>query len=629
MSESKAHTSEERVIILQRAKEVFDAMQERCNEKDMKRLHDAFQLADEAHALQRRKSGEPYIFHPIAVARIAACEMRLDADCVITAFLHDVVEDTDFTNEDVRLRFGNDVAFLVDVVTKKKKEVYDTTKQVDNYRQLLNSLHYDIRALLIKIADRLHNMRTLGSMRADKQMKIAGETDSFYAPLANRLGLIDVKSDLENLSFKYRCKLEYSDLERWIAEDEKSNEERLIAFTNRIEYVLQKVGIDAKAEVYYRRPYSLWRRMRQDNVDFKHVDNRYYVRITYSRCRLPLSEKSACIKIYSTLTDYFKERPGTFQNLIDQAKENSYRCLRVMLLSQSGIWEDVQICSRRMVEASKVGCMAEIGDNIGEWIKRFRGVLRDIAKQEEQDNLLEKISASLYYDDVTVFTTSGQSIILPKGSTAIDFAFKLGAEYGLHARYARINGKLSSIKTILLAGDCVEIASDNDAHPNEDWMEHVSTYAAKTALHEWKRRQDGVSNLRCPICQPLPGGELIGILDAQHRTIIHRRSCAQAILLASKFGDNVLDATLNEEATKTYPITFCIKAVDRFHLLVDVIDHITNVLGLSIESVNTSTVDSIAEMRVTFFVHSVAELVHARNHIYSIHGVDEVRQIGQ
>ena len=606
---------------------VFAAMQTRCNEKDMKRLHDAFALAEEAHSKQRRKSGEPYILHPIAVALIAAEEMRLDANCVITAFLHDVVEDTDYTLEDIRLRFGDDVAFLVDVVTKKKKDHYDTTKQVDNYRQLLNSLHYDIRALMVKIADRLHNMRTLESMRPDKQMKIAGETDAFYAPLANRLGLIDVKSDLENLSFKYRCELEYNDLERWIELDRQHDAERLKAFTNRIEYVLQNNGIEARAEVYYRRPYSIWRRMQQEQVDYGHVENRYYVRITYTRSRIPMGEKSVCIRIYSLLTDYFKEKPGTFQNLIDQAKENSYRCLRLMLLSQTGVWEDVQICSQRMVETSKVGCMAEIGDNIGAWIKRFRSVLRDIAKQGQDDNLLEKISTSLYYDDVLVFTPGGQSIILPKGSTALDFGFKLGADYGLHARYAHINGKLSSIKTVLKRGDCVVISTDLQAHPKADWLEHTSTYFAKTEIKRWLDRQDNTTELRCPVCLPLPGGDLIGIEDAEHRVIIHRRSCRQAILLASKYGDNVHAVTMEESPEKSYPITFSIKAIDRYHLLVDMIDHISNVLGLNIDSVTTTTTDDIVDMRITFFVHSVKEMLLAKKHIYQIHGVDEVLQV--
>lgn len=613
-------------VIKEKVERVFAAMQNRCSEKDMQRLHAAFDLANEAHSAQRRKSGEPYIIHPIAVALIAAEEMRLDANCVITAFLHDVVEDTAYTLEDIRLRFGDDVAFLVDVVTKKKKDHYDTTKQVDNYRQLLNSLHYDIRALMVKIADRLHNMRTLESMRPDKQMKIAGETDAFYAPLANRLGLIDVKSDLENLSFKYRCELEYNDLAKWIEEDAAQDAERLKAFTNRIEYVLQNAGIEARAEVYYRRPFSIWRRMQQEQVDFRHVENRYYVRITYTKCRMPLSEKSVCVKIYSVLTDYFKEKPGSFQNLIDQAKENSYRCLRLMLLSQSGVWEDVQICSHRMVETSKVGCMAEIGDNIGEWIKRFRNVLRDIAKQGQEDNLLEEISSSLYYDDVMVFTPNGRSIILPKGSTALDFAFKLGEDTGLHARYAHINGKLMSVKTVLKRGDCVDIGVDADSFPKADWLEHVSTYFAKSEIKHWLERQESGQICRCPLCFPLPGGDLIGIEDENKKVVVHRRSCRQAILLSSKYGDNVKPADLPEDPNKSYPVTFCIKAIDRYHLLVDLIDHISNNLGLNIESLTTHTVDDIVDMRITFYVHSVSELIKAKTHIYTIRGIDEVRQ---
>lgn len=212
------------------AQQVFDAISPRVTPEDLERVKKAYILAKEAHAPQKRKSGEPYILHPIAVALIVAKELQLDANTVITAFLHDVVEDTPYTIEDIRKLFGNDVAGLVNVVTKQKKETYQTTKQVDNYQQILASLHYDIRAVMVKISDRLHNMRTLQSMRPDKQMKIAGETDCFYAPLANRLGLFEVKSDLENLSFKYRCGNEYGDIEDRLKHDEEQNRERLARF---------------------------------------------------------------------------------------------------------------------------------------------------------------------------------------------------------------------------------------------------------------------------------------------------------------------------------------------------------------------------------------------------------------
>ena len=237
-------------IVNDLAQQVFDAVRPRITDEDYHRVQEAFALAKKAHAPQKRKSGEPYILHPIAVALIAAKELQLDANTVITAFLHDVVEDTPYTVEDIRKIFGNDVAGLVNVVTKKKKETYQTTKQVDNYQQILDSLHYDIRAVMVKISDRLHNMRTLQSMRPDKQMKIAGETDCFYAPLANRLGLFEVKSDLENLSFKYRCGIEYGDIERWIKEDEQNNQERLKIFCKDVLGTLKDHGIQCKVEMF-------------------------------------------------------------------------------------------------------------------------------------------------------------------------------------------------------------------------------------------------------------------------------------------------------------------------------------------------------------------------------------------
>ncbi|MCR5334474.1 MAG: HD domain-containing protein, partial [Bacteroidaceae bacterium] len=382
--------------------QVYDAVCDRYTPEDMQRVRQAFNLAYRAHASQCRKSGEPYILHPISVALIAAKELRLDANSVITAFLHDVVEDTSYTVEDIRKQFGDDVAGLVDVVTKKKKETYNTTKQVDNYQQILASLHYDIRAVMVKISDRLHNMRTLSSMRPDKQMKIAGETDCFYAPLANRLGLFEVKTDLENLSFKYRCELEYGDIERWLEMDRERDSGRLEIFCKNIHGTLKDHGIQCKVQYIYRRPYSIWRRMHQQHVDFFHLQNRYYIRITFWDDIMDeaLTEKETCLKIYNLLTREFRERPGTFQNLIEQPKENSYQCLRLMLLSETGVWEDVQICSQNMVTASQVGCMAEIGSNIGNWVKRFRCVLKDIEELGNGEHFLEHISSSLYYDDI-------------------------------------------------------------------------------------------------------------------------------------------------------------------------------------------------------------------------------------
>ena len=612
--------------IQQAVQEVYDVMAERVSSDELAQIKDAFEFANEAHKNQKRKTGQPYIIHPIAVALIAAKELKLDAHCVMTAFLHDVVEDTEYTNDDIKKRFGEDVAYLVDTVTKKKKSRYKNSKQVDNYEQLLGSIHYDIRALMVKIADRLHNMRTLQSMRPDKQMKIAGETDYFYAPLANRLGLFDVKSDLENLSFKYRCPHQYFDIVKSLNTDMLNNKERLDTFTNTIGELLKKNNIEGLAEVYYRRPYSIWRRMKENGCDFIHVPNRYYVRVTFTKSECCKSEKDVCLKIYSILTDVFKEKTGSFNNLIDQAKENSYQSLNVMLLSAEGVWEDVQICSKNMVDSSKLGCMTGLNDgNIDEWIKKFQQVLKDIANSNGQMGFMENVATTLYYDDVMVFTPKGMALILPKGSTAIDFAFELDKELGLHAKYARINGNLCSLKTTLKRGDCVEIGVVDVVMARPDWVEYTSSYKAKSALRELKNEEgDGVC--RCKCCHPLPGDETIGFLGDDGNLMIHKRSCPEIIRDASKYGDSVVEYTFRENMRSVYPVTIDITAIDRYHLLMDILQRITQELHLSIESLNTESVDNIARCTVTFFVHSVNELIHCMHALYEIEGVDEVKQ---
>lgn len=644
-------------IVSNLAQQVFDALAPRITPEDMERVRKAYLLAKEAHAPQKRKSGEPYILHPIAVALIVAKELQLDANTVITAFLHDVVEDTPYTVEDIRERFGNDVAGLVNVVTKQKKKTYQTTKQVDNYQQILASLHYDIRAVMVKISDRLHNMRTLQSMRPDKQMKIAGETDCFYAPLANRLGLFEVKSDLENLSFKYRCELEYGDIERWLQQDEADNRERLQRFCKNVKGTLKDHGIQCNVETFWRRPYSIWRRMKQQDVDFWHLPNRYYVRITFWDDTLddPLTEKETCLKIYNLLTRDFRERPGSFINQIEQPKENSYQCLRLMLLSEEGVWEDVQICSEAMVKASLVGCINEIGSNIGNWVKRFRKVLEDIVSQGNEAFFLEHISSSLYYDDITVFSPSGESFILPKDSTVIDYAFKHGDEVGAHAHYAYVNDILCSVKTVLHGGDCVKLITSPDAKPRKDWIDHCQTYLAKRYLRLFliERRLIRGGVCRCPICKPLPGGEVIGIRmqgihphTSEYENItLHRRSCPEAIRMASKFGDNVVSVNYADNAGAppievhsptsitinrigfTYPITLAITGVDRHRLLMDLTSEIADRLHLNMDSLCISTKDCIVDCKVTIMIHDVKEMVSAIAHINQIPGIESVRQI--
>lgn len=598
---------------------LFANMEQRISIEDMQRVRDAYALAAEAHKEQRRKTGEPYIMHPIAVARIVAEELELGANPVIAAFLHDVVEDTDYTIEEIRERFGDDVAFLVGVVTKQKKDKYEQSKQVDNYRQILASVQYDVRAILIKLADRLHNMRTLDSMRSDKQMKIAGETDYFYAPLANRLGLYHIKSELENLSFRYRCPREYAEIEALLNEEKESNKEKLSGFVGKLAEIME---LWMYAELCYRTPYSIWRKMQDAGCDFEHVDGKYYFRIVYSRRQ---SEKKTTLDIYARLTDVFKERPGSVANYIDNPKENGYQSFHVKLLSDQGVWEEIHISSARMVRASRLGCAAErTEENVSQWLEKFKSVLQDVAFHNKDMDYMDGVTSSFYNDDIMVFTPKGKGIILPKGATALDFAYEIHSKIGQHAVYARINGKLMSVKTVLHRGDCVEIGTDENSRPDADWIDHVLTYKAKRHLRSYLSTISSIQYKRCPHCHPLPEDEVIGFKETDGSITLHKRNCPTAIRIASQHGDSIVAVEFEENDKFLYPVRVQVRSVDRYHLLSDLIDCITERLHLSINKLTTETIDRIAVCSIDFDVHSAGELDTAIKLISTIKGVDEV-----
>ena len=513
------------------------------------------------------------------------------------------------------------------VVTKEKKDKYVQSKQVDNFRQILASMQYDVRALLIKLADRLHNMRTLSSMRPDKQMKIAGETDYFYAPLANRLGLYHVKTELENLSFQYRCPREYALLETLLAEEFESQQPSIKAFTSKIETLLAEGGIVARTEVRYRKPYSIWMKMHGIGCDFAHVDTKYYIRVIYQPIE-PWSEKDTSLRIYSILTDAFKERPGSVSNYIDAPKENGYQSFQVRLLNDRGKWEELHISSERMVRNGRLGCAAERTDeNIQSWLDKFNELLKEVADQEGGMDFMDGVTSSFYYDDIMVFTPKGKCIILPKGATALDFAFEIHSRIGEHAHYARINGKLCSVKTVLRRGDCIEIGTSESVEPEPSWLDHVSTYKARKYISSHLSRRKRIDFVRCPNCHPLPGDEVIGFKNPDGSIQIHKRNCQSAIRLASQHGDSIVAVNFEEESTCVYPVRISVRAIDRYHLLSDLVDCITEKLRLSMIGLKTETADHIGVCTIDFEVHSMNELQTAMDSIAAIDGVDEVQRI--
>lgn len=619
--------------VMQKAHEVFHVMSKRVSEKDMSRIREAFDFANMAHADQKRKSGEPYIIHPVEVASIVAVELELGANPVIAAFLHDVVEDTAYTIDDIQKRFGKDVAFLVSVLTKQSKEHYEMSKQVDNYKQMLDSIHYDIRALLIKLADRLHNMRTLGSMPAHKQMKIAGETDFFYAPLANRLGLYPIKIELENLSFRYRCPHDYEEIARMLHQDELCHEGRLHNFTDKIRMVLGKEFGDVFVHASFRAPYSIWRKMQKTGDDFSHIPFRHIVEIIFP-CEDVSQEKDVALRIYSRLTSVFNEKPCSVISNIDSAKENGYQSYHVQLLSEFGSWEEVHISSERMVRNNQIGVVAERReDSVRMWIDKFRKVLRDLDFHQEEGGYMDNVVTALYNDNIMVFTPKGESVNLPKkitaSATALDFAFEIHSKIGEHAHYARINGQLSSIMTELQRGDIVEIVTSPTIEPQEDWANHVLTYKAKNSLKRYFAKKEKPKFHFCSECHPIPGEEVIGFKESDGSITVHKRNCHVVIGLASQQGDSIVPVDYEENSSAIYPVCIQILAVDRFHLLSDMINCITNELHLSINSLNTSTSDCIVRCTIQFGVHSFGELQTIIEHVSTIEGVEEVKRISE
>ena len=631
---------------------LFERLSARFDEEEITLLRKAYALARTAHEGQFRKGGDPYIMHPVAVATIIAEDFMMDANSVAAGFLHDVVEDTDTTIDDIRREFGDDVAFLVQVVTKPKSHApgqADLAKQENNFRQLLYSMRRDIRAVLIKLADRLHNMRSLGSMQPVKQMKIAGETDFFYAPFANRLGLNNLRRELENLSFRFRCPERYERLRRALEADRAEQSERLERLTARIHRLLSEEGIEVRTEVRYRLPYSIDRSMRDTGRDVEHVEHRYVVRVIYDRARLtPLLEsvpdKTICLRIYGILTAEFREKAGSLVNYVDHPKENGYRSMHVRLLGEMGTWEEIHISSEEMVRRTKLGIMLErIGNRRAdgdvrdanrllergdrEWIDKFCVMLERIAEGEGDIHFMEGVADALYAEDITVYDAAGTPTRLPQHATALDCAFERGV--GEKAHYARIDGRLASLVTPLEHGNCVEIFTAEQTRPCAEWTDAVKTFKAKNFLKAYFRREASAGPCRCPECLPLPGQEVIGFTDetCENTVTVHRRDCPRAISLSAQHGDAIVEVDFPDHPDVTYPVATRIRAVDRPRLLHDIIASLTDGLGLEMNELHVATRDHIVELTVHYAVHSVGELRSAVRFLGAIEGVDEVCKI--
>lgn len=464
--------------------------------KKVEIIERAFNFAREAHSGVRRRSGEPYIMHPIAVARIVSREIGLGSTSICAALLHDVVEDTDYTVEDIEQHFGAKIAQLVDGLTKISGGIFGdrASIQAENFRKLLLTMSEDIRVVLIKMADRLHNMRTLGSMAPTKQYKIAGETLYIYAPLAHRLGLFSIKTELEDLSFKYEHPEAYARIERQIKESETKRSSVYNDFSAPITKALSEMGLKFEAKARIKSVYSIWNKMETKKVPFEEVYDLYAMRIIFD-CDDTSREKAICWQIYSTITDLYRLHPDRTRDWISVPKANGYQALHLTVMGPDGNWIEVQIRSRRMDEIAEKGFAAhwkyKIGDHDEESeLNAWLHTIKDILDNPEPNALdfLDTLKLNLFSSEIVVFTPKGELITLPKDSTVLDVAFWLHSQIGCHCIAGKVNHKLVPLNQKLKSGDQVEVLTSQSQQPKPEWINFLATAKGKTRLRVALRR---------------------------------------------------------------------------------------------------------------------------------------------
>ena len=498
---------QEKREILRRYRALLRTLRPKFKKGDKEIVRQAFYMAAEAHKTMRRKSGEPYIFHPIAVAMICVEEIGLGVRSTICALLHDTVEDTDISIEDITREFGNEIARIVDGLTKISTVVdASTTQQTENFKKILLTLTDDPRVILIKLADRLHNMRTLDWMKPEKQLKIASETVWVYAPLAHRMGLYNIKTELEDLSMKYLEKDKYKEIARKLAETRRERTRFINEFIKPIKDKLLAAGF--KFEIYGRPKsiHSIWNKMKKKGVTFEEVYDLFAIRVILDS--EPEKEKEECWKVYSIVTDAYAPAPERLRDWLSNPKSNGYEALHTTVMGPKGKWVEVQIRTKRMNEIAEKGLAAhwkyKEGTSTEDRFDKWFGQIREMISSQGTDSIdfLEDFKTSFLAEELYAYTPKGDVKMLPKGSTALDFAFSIHSAVGQKCIGAKVNHKLVPISHVLRSGDQVEIITSNKQKPSEDWLGLVVTAKAKNrikdALKEEKRTigEDGKYTLK-------------------------------------------------------------------------------------------------------------------------------------
>jgi len=552
-------------------KDLLDGYLNSNHRKKVEIIERAFRFAKEAHSGIRRRSGEPYIMHPIAVAKIVSREIGLGSTSICAALLHDVVEDTDYTVDDIEQNFGPKIAQFVEGLTKISGGIFGdkASVQAENFRKLLLTMSEDIRVVLIKMADRLHNMRTLGSMAPNKRYKIAGETLYIYAPLAHRLGLFEIKTELEDLSFKH----EHPDIYRQISEKIRQSEARRSAvysdFSEPIKRKLDSLGIKYDAKARLKSIYSIYNKMESKHLPFEEVYDLYAMRIVFE-CDDQSKEKAMCWSIYSAITDLYQLHPTRTRDWIATPKANGYQALHLTVMGPDGNWIEVQIRSRRMDEIAEKGFAAHWKYKIGEgdeeselnaWLRTIKDILDN--PEPSAIDFLNTLKLNLFASEIVVFTPSGELLTLPAGATVLDLAFNLHSEIGTHCIAGKVNHKLVPLSHVLRSGDQAEVLTSKNQTPQPEWENHLVTAKAKTRLRQALRklRQPMITKGREILKKWLADNgitesndvisKILGTFHASGREDLYYQLGAQEIVLADFLVKTLKKAAAHSEQSKS------------------------------------------------------------------------------
>ena len=661
--------------------ELRESAVRRCaNQQEIDTVQKAFDFANEAHKGVRRRSGEPYIIHPIEVAKIVVNEIGLGCKSIVAALLHDVVEDTDYTVEDIRNLFGDKIATLVDGLTKIKTVLDNEDKskvksiQAENFKRILLTLNDDVRVVLIKLADRLHNCRTIEYMPEHKRDKILGETMFICIPLAHRLGLYGIKSEMEDIWLRYKEPQAFNEIKAKINRNANDKEKQIDDFVKEISQILDKMDIDYEIRKRVKSPYSIWHKMRTKNVTFEQVFDLYAVRIIFKpRTENVKAERSQCYAIYSAITNEYDYREDRFRDWIKQPKNNGYEALHCTVMSKSGIWVEVQIRSRRMNDIAEKGIAAhwaykregivsESESEMDKWIAKVQEILMnpDVNALE----LLDIIHNDLTASEIFVFTPKGEQKSILKGATALDFAYMIHTHIGNKAIAAKVNLRLEPLSYVLRSGDQIEIITAQNENPKREWLDFLKTRKAINIVKEYfdrldrknaaeaqanqkassgskwslpffkpKAKSEYIINDRrntdnrfviATCCHPIPGDPVIGFLSPDGVVTVHKKSCQVANTLAATSGDSIVVPKWEADEVNAFPARISVTGIDRVGLLNEITKYVSVIMKVNLRRLVFESQDSIFSGEMDLMVHEKADLERLLKMLQKIDGIQKV-----